>query len=74
MKRKYQIQNLGCANCAAKMEDKISKLEGIKNASLSFITQSLHLEIDEETDVKRLEEEMNKIICSIEPDCRLGIK
>lgn len=74
MKKKYKIQNLACANCAAKMEDKISKLNGVSNASLSFITQSLRIEVEEGIDMNKLEMDMNKIICSIEPDCRLGTK
>ena len=38
----YHIENLGCANCAAKMEDKMNRLEGVE-ASLTFATRQLRL-------------------------------
>lgn len=39
----YILENLGCANCAAKMEKKISQLEGISSASITFATKQLRI-------------------------------
>lgn len=45
MKIKLYLKNLGCVACAAKIERKTAKLEGVKNASLNFITSRLLLEV-----------------------------
>ncbi len=45
MIKSYRVE-VDCANCALKMEQAISKLEGVKNASISFIAQKLTVEFD----------------------------
>lgn len=68
MKRKFKLNNLDCANCAAKMEIAISKLNGVDNVSVNFMTQSLTLEADESVFNKILDEAVG--ICKkIEPEC-----
>lgn len=47
MIKKFRIDGLDCANCAAKIENKISKLSGVRSASLSFMTGKLVLEADD---------------------------
>lgn len=72
MKKKYKLQDLDCANCAAKMEEGIRKIEGVKEASVSFMTQKLVIEAEEE----RFDEVMKEVIkvCSkVEPDCKILI-
>lgn len=44
MKRTYLLENLGCANCAAKMENKIQQLSGVTDASVVFSTKQLRVE------------------------------
>ena len=44
MKKRYRLNNLDCANCAAKLERALAKLEGVTAARVSFLTQSLTLE------------------------------
>ena len=44
MKKKFKLTDLDCANCAAKMEDAIRKIEGVENASVSFMTQKMTIE------------------------------
>lgn len=72
MKRQYQLIDLDCANCAAKMENAIRKIEGVNNASVSFMTQRLIIEAD---DVKfdDIIREAVKICKKIEPDCIIKI-
>lgn len=47
MIKKFRIDGLDCANCAGKIENKISKLNGVRSASLSFMTGKLVLEADD---------------------------
>lgn len=48
MTKKFEIMNVDCANCAAKMEEGIKKLSGVRDARVNFLTQKLIL--DAETD------------------------
>ena len=43
IKRVYLLENLGCANCAAKMEAQIAALEGVAEASITFATKQLRI-------------------------------
>lgn len=71
MRKKYKIENLGCASCAAKMEEKIKKLDGVKEANISFITQKLKLDIEDGANLDNILEKSADIIKSIEYDARL---
>lgn len=73
MKKIYKLEDLDCANCAAKMEAAISKIDGVESAAVSFMTQKLTIEADE----SRLDEIIKKAakICKkIEPDCKIIVK
>ena len=48
MKKKFKMENLDCANCAAKMEVAINKIPGVKEATVSFMTQKLVIEADDD--------------------------
>ena len=65
IKRVYILQNLGCANCAAKMEYKIKELPGVTYANVSFATKQLRLSA---ADHEALLPEIHKICTSIESD------
>lgn len=65
IKRVYILQNLGCANCAAKMEYKIKELPGVTYANVSFATKQLRLSA---ADHEALLPEIQKICTSIESD------
>ena len=69
MKKSYKIE-VDCANCAAKMEAAIAKLPGVEKASVSFISQKLTLEADEDK-LPAILEQAAKICRSFEPDCRI---
>ena len=70
MKKKFKMENLDCAHCAAKMEDGIKKIDGVKECTLSFIAQKLVIEADE-ADFERIIKDAKKVIKKIEPDCTL---
>lgn len=71
MKKKYKLQGLSCASCAAKMEDKISKLDGVKKANVSFMTENLKLDIEDEADLDKILDEASDIVTSIEANTTL---
>ncbi len=72
MRKIYKLEDLGCANCASKMEREISKLQGINSASVNFITQKLTLEAEEELSEETVNT-IQKIIKKIEPYCKLRV-
>ena len=73
MKKTFTLDEVDCANCAAKMERKINEIEGVIAASVSFMTQKLTIEADE-GDFDRILKEAQKEIKKIEPDCRIIAK
>ncbi len=72
MKKIYKLEDLDCANCAAKMENAISKLPGVKSASVSYLTQKMTIETesDDQTELMR---EVVKLCKKIEPDCIIHV-
>ena len=72
MKKKFQLVDSDCANCAAKMEDAIKKIDGVQNASVSFIMQKMTIEAEE----NRFDEIMKEVVAvckRIEPDCTVQL-
>lgn len=70
MKKAFRLEGLGCANCAAKMEDKISKLDGVQSAALNYITTKLTIEADDDK-MDGIIESAKKIIQKIEPQVEM---
>ena len=73
MKKSYKMIDLECAHCAAKMEDAIKKLDGVTNASVSFLTQKLTIEGDDAR-FDAIVKEAVKICKKVEPDCEVVVK
>lgn len=71
MKKSYKCE-VDCANCAAKMEDAIKKIDGVTNARVNFMTQKLTLEADDENYENILKEAV-KACKKVEPDCEIEI-
>lgn len=46
MKKTYKMENLDCANCAMKMEQAISKLDGVQSATVNFMMQKVTIDAD----------------------------
>lgn len=59
MIKKYEVSEIDCAVCAGKIEDAIKAIEGVKDAQLNFIMQTLTVEADED-DFQKLEEKIVK--------------
>ncbi len=69
MRKVFDLDGLDCANCAAKIEAAIRVLPGVKNASVTFMTQKLVLETEENMD--DVLAEVKKLVAKIEPDCEI---
>lgn len=70
MKKKFKLQDLDCANCAAKMEDAIKKLPGVHDASVSFMTQKMMVDAED----ARFDDIMKQVVnvcAKVEPDCKI---
>lgn len=68
MKKKFKLVDLDCANCAAKMEEAIKKIDGVAGATVSFMTQKLTIEADD----GRFDDIMKEVVSvckKVEPDC-----
>lgn len=68
LKFKLELKGLDCANCANKIENKASKLEGVKEAILNFTTTTLNVEIKEGYNKKDTINEIKKIVLNLEPN------
>lgn len=72
MKKVINLEDLDCANCAAKMECAVKKVEGVTNANVNFMMQCMTVEIDSENPQAVLAE-IKKVCKKVEPDCILKI-
>ena len=70
MKKVYKLQDLDCANCAAKMERAIAKIDGVTSASISFMSQRLTIEADDAR-FDDIMKEAVKVCKKVEPDCMI---
>lgn len=70
MKKKFKLEDLDCANCAAKMEEGIKNIDGVISASVSFMNQKMTIEADDDK-FDAIVDEAVKVISKIEPECRV---
>lgn len=70
MRKTFELEELDCAACAAKMEDGIRKIEGVSYVQVNFLAQKLTLEAPDEIFEKVLKKAV--AVCrKTEPDCRI---
>ena len=70
MKKTCKLTGLDCANCAAQLENEIQKIDGIESASISFMTERMVLEFNEENE-KKIMKKVKKVIKREEPDVEI---
>lgn len=70
MKKTFKLIDLDCANCAAKMENAINKLNGVHSASVSFMTQKMTIDADDSL-FDSVMQDIVKTCKKIEPDCKI---
>lgn len=72
MKKIVKLEGLCCANCAAKIEEGVKKVDGVKEVALSFMTQRLTLEVEDQK-VDTVIEAARKIADKIEPEAEFKV-
>ena len=70
MRKVFKLEELDCANCAAKMEDAINKIDGVEKATISFMTQKLTLVADDAR-FDDIVDEAQRACARFEPDCTI---
>lgn len=73
MKKTFKMIDLDCANCAAKMEAAIKKIDGVQDATVSFMTQKLTIQADDAR-FDTVVQEAVKACKKVEPDCEIVLK
>lgn len=67
MKKVYLLEDLDCAHCAGKIEKEVAKLEGVSESKVTFLTQKLTVEVEDEK-ATDLIDKIKKIVKKVEPD------
>lgn len=70
MKKTYKIE-VDCANCALKMEEAAKKVNGVAEATVSFMAQKMNVVFEEGADVASVMKEVSKVCKKVEPDCEV---
>ena len=70
MKKTFKLIDLDCANCAAKMENNIRKIDGVADATVSFMAQKMTVEADDDR-FESIMDEVVKVCRNVEPDCEI---
>ena len=73
MKKKFKLQDLDCANCAAKMEDAIKKIPGVNDANVSYMMQKMTVDAEDDK-FDAIMEEVVRVCAKVEPDCKILMK
>ena len=68
MKKKFNLQDLDCANCAAKMEEALKKIDGVNDASVNFMSQKMMVDAADDR-FEAIMDEVVKVCAKVEPDC-----
>ena len=70
MKKVFRLEGLDCAHCAAKIEERVSKLEGVRSVVINFMTTKMTLESVDEN-IADVVEKVKKLINEVEPDVNM---
>lgn len=65
---KYILKGLDCPNCAAKIETKVNSLNEVNHATVSFATQTLDIELKNDTEEKNISDKIKSLIKDLEPE------
>ena len=73
MKKTFKLIDLDCANCAAKMEAAIKKLDVVNDASVSFLSQKMTIDAEDDK-FDEIVKQAVKVCKKVEPDCEVVVK
>ena len=71
MKKSFKLEDLDCANCAAKIEKDTAKLDGVQSAAVNLLSQKMVIEC-EEGKVAEIVKSIKKIVGKYEPDVEVS--
>lgn len=70
MKITFKIKGIDCANCAAQLENAISKVEGVQGVSISFMSERMVIEYNDKSK-DEIMKNIKKVIKREEPDATI---
>ena len=73
MKKTHKIE-VDCANCALKMEETAKKVEGVQDATVSFMTQKMKVDFSEGADENSVMQAVRKACKKVESDCEIYLE
>ena len=71
MKKIFQLENLDCGSCAAKMEKAVSQLDGINEVSINFFALKMVIDFADEIDMDGIMKKVQKTMRKVEPDVKV---
>ncbi len=69
MRKSYQLENLECAHCAAKMEHDINEFDEVTKCTITFMTARMTISVADGTNLEEVLDRAQKVIHSYEKDC-----
>lgn len=73
-KLQLTLEGLNCANCARKIEEKVGRMEGVKESNLNFTTTTLNVELEKKVKEEHVINEIKKIVEALEPHVKVEKK
>ena len=70
--KKFNLKNLDCANCAAKIEENVAEIDGVNSVSVNFLTTTMKIDFDENRRDEIIEK-IKQVIKKLEPDTILEV-
>ena len=70
VKKVFTMDGVDCANCAAKMEDAVRRIDGVEYVSISFMAQRMTIEA-EESELDKIMKKAQKLCRKVDPDCSI---
>ena len=70
MKKKFKLEELDCAVCAAKMEEAIRTIPGVNSVSVNYLLQKLTIDADD-AQFSAIMQEVQRRCAKVEPDCKI---
>lgn len=71
MRKTYQLEDLECANCAAKMEKDIASFPEVSKCTITFMTSRMSITVDDDADLDAVLDRAQKVMRSYEKDCTI---
>lgn len=71
MRKTFELENLECAHCAAKMEHDITALENVKKCTITFMTSRMSISVEDHADFDEILNKAQAIMKSYEKDCTI---